>query len=90
MKYYEVKWNFFIFIFLFFIFFKKLILFLNLKHCISFAKHQNESATGIGATSISICIPPITFSAKNYGSTKRKYLLTKMIKLSLHSKNHFW
>ena len=24
-----------------------LILFLNLKHCISFAKHQNESATGI-------------------------------------------
>ena len=23
------------------------ILFLNLKHCISFAKHQNESATGI-------------------------------------------
>ena len=29
----------------FFFFF--LILFLNLKHCISFAKHQNESATGI-------------------------------------------
>ena len=28
-----------------FIFF--FILFLNLKHCISFAKHQNESATGI-------------------------------------------
>ena len=29
-------------------FFKfNLILFLNLKHCISFAKHQNESATGI-------------------------------------------
>ena len=23
------------------------ILFVNLKHCISFAKHQNESATGI-------------------------------------------
>ena len=28
-------------------FFFNLILFLNLKHCISFAKHQNESATGI-------------------------------------------
>ena len=28
-------------------FFYFLILFLNLKHCISFAKHQNESATGI-------------------------------------------
>ena len=32
--------------FLFF-FFLNFILFLNLKHCISFAKHQNESATGI-------------------------------------------
>ena len=31
---------------LLFIFFN-FILFLNLKHCISFAKHQNESATGI-------------------------------------------
>ena len=30
-----------------FLFFFNLILFLNLKHCISFAKHQNESATGI-------------------------------------------
>ena len=28
-------------------FFFYFILFLNLKHCISFAKHQNESATGI-------------------------------------------
>ena len=28
-------------------FFFNFILFLNLKHCISFAKHQNESATGI-------------------------------------------
>ena len=28
-------------------FFINFILFLNLKHCISFAKHQNESATGI-------------------------------------------
>ena len=28
-------------------FFFNLILFLNLKHCISFAKHQNESAIGI-------------------------------------------
>ena len=27
--------------------FLNFILFLNLKHCISFAKHQNESATGI-------------------------------------------
>ena len=27
-------------------FFFNFILFLNLKHCISFAKHQNESATG--------------------------------------------
>ena len=33
------------FLFLFFLF--NFILFLNLKHCISFAKHQNESATGI-------------------------------------------
>ena len=29
------------------VFFFNFILFLNLKHCISFAKHQNESATGI-------------------------------------------
>ena len=29
------------------LFFFNFILFLNLKHCISFAKHQNESATGI-------------------------------------------
>ena len=29
----------------FFFFFFNFILFLNLKHCISFAKHQNESAT---------------------------------------------
>ena len=29
----------------FFNFFLNFILFLNLKHCISFAKHQNESAT---------------------------------------------
>ena len=29
------------------IIFFNFILFLNLKHCISFAKHQNESATGI-------------------------------------------
>ena len=28
-------------------FFFNFILFLNLKHCISFAKHQNESASGI-------------------------------------------
>ena len=28
-------------------YFFNFILFLNLKHCISFAKHQNESATGI-------------------------------------------
>ena len=28
-------------------FLKNFILFLNLKHCISFAKHQYESATGI-------------------------------------------
>ena len=37
----KIKDNFIFFIFLNF------ILFLNLKHCISFAKHQNESATGI-------------------------------------------
>ena len=42
-----------LFLFLFFFQFLSLfiffnfILFLNLKHCISFAKHQNESATGI-------------------------------------------
>ena len=36
----------FIFYFVF-IYFLNFILFLNLKHCISFAKHQNESATGI-------------------------------------------
>ena len=35
--------------FCFNLFFFNLILFLNLKHCISFAKHQNESATGIHA-----------------------------------------
>ena len=32
------------------------ILFLNLKHCISFAKHQNESATGIHAFKITGCL----------------------------------
>ena len=32
---------------LYFFFFLNFILFLNLKHCIRFAKHQNESATGI-------------------------------------------
>ena len=32
---------------LFYFIFLNFILFLNLKHCISFAKHQNESATGI-------------------------------------------
>ena len=31
----------------FFFFFFNFILFLNLKHCISFAKHQNKSTTGI-------------------------------------------
>ena len=31
----------------FLFFFFNFILFLNLKHCISFAKHQNESTTGI-------------------------------------------
>ena len=31
----------------FFFFSFSFILFLNLKHCISFAKHQNESTTGI-------------------------------------------
>ena len=36
-----------LFFFFSFLFFFNLILFLNLKHCISFAKHQNESATGI-------------------------------------------
>ena len=35
------------FVFFCFVFFFNFILFLNLKHCISFAKHQNESATGI-------------------------------------------
>ena len=34
----EIKVVFYLFFF---------ILFLNLKHCISFAKHQNESTTGI-------------------------------------------
>ena len=37
----------FIFFYVFKVFFFNFILFLNLKHCISFAKHQNESATGI-------------------------------------------
>ena len=33
-----------------FYFFFNFILFLNLKHCISFAKHQNESTTGFKVT----------------------------------------
>ena len=36
-----------IYLTIFFFFFFNFILFLNLKHCISFAKHQNKSATGI-------------------------------------------
>ena len=45
-------WFFFhsFFCFLFFVF--NFILFLNLKHCISFAKHQNESTTSIQKWSI--------------------------------------
>ena len=35
------------FFYLFIIIFFNFILFLNMKHCISFAKHQNESTTGI-------------------------------------------
>ena len=37
----NISFLFFLFIYYYF------ILFLNLKHCISFAKHQNESSTGI-------------------------------------------
>ena len=37
----------FIYFLLYVFFFFNFILFLNLKHCISFAKHQNESTTGI-------------------------------------------
>ena len=42
------------------IIFFNFILFLNLKHCISFAKHQNESATGIHV--LHILNPPPSFN----------------------------
>ena len=42
-----------------FLFFLNFILFLNLKHCICFAKHQNESATGIHV--LPILKPPPSF-----------------------------
>ena len=51
----DMFWKFYICLSLYFFFvvvvviyfFLNFILFLNFKHCISFAKHQNESATGI-------------------------------------------
>ena len=43
----EVIWGFWVFLRFIYFYFFNFILFLNLKHCISFAKHQNESATGI-------------------------------------------
>ena len=44
---------------IFIYFFLNFILFLNLKHCICFAKHQNESATGIHV--LPILKPPPSF-----------------------------
>ena len=43
----SLAWRFFFFLFTCIYLFLNFILFLNFKHCISFAKHQNESATGL-------------------------------------------
>ena len=68
---------------LFFNFFN-LILFLNLKHCISFAKHQNESATGISIKLLKVpfsSLTPISFLDR-YGQ------VTSFLSLSPSSFSH--
>ena len=50
---------FFLYLSQFDIIFFYFILFLNLKHCISFAKHQNESATGKSG-GYSVLLPTLT------------------------------
>ena len=59
--YHKRESTFFFQVFYFFIFFFKFyfILFLNLKNCISFAKHQNKSTTGIHT--LPILNPPPSF-----------------------------
>ena len=78
---------------LFFLFF--LILFLNLKHCISFAKHQNESATGILTLPIflrvfkgSIALPTLCFQT-SIMECENKFLLFKAKKKGLFSCDNF-
>ena len=74
-----------------FIFF--LILFLNLKHCISFAKHQNESTTGIHVLTIPLGrpnapAPSIQYHALNLDWQLVSYMILHMFQCHSPKSSH--